>query len=41
MTQVQPAQPDADIVSLADERAVVDLVTSSVFKLWGAVASGR
>jgi predicted Rossmann-fold nucleotide-binding protein len=37
MTQVQPAQPDADIVSLADERAVVDLVTSSVFKLWGAV----
>src|SRR4051794_27597406 len=38
MTQLQTARPDrTGIVSLADEQAVVDLVASSVFKLWGAV----
>jgi uncharacterized protein (TIGR00730 family) len=31
-----PSDP-ADVVSLADEQAVVDLVSSSVLKLWGAV----
>jgi len=35
-TQATPRGP-ADLVSLADEQAVVDVVTSSVLKLWGAV----
>src|SRR3954447_9466404 len=35
-TDTTPATP-GDVVSLADEQAVVDLVSSSVFKLWGAV----
>jgi hypothetical protein len=38
MSKVETARPaPGDAVSLADEQAVVDLVSSSVFKLWGAV----
>jgi uncharacterized protein (TIGR00730 family) len=38
MNKTETARPGpGDVVSLADEQAVVDLVTSSVFKLWGAV----
>ena len=35
-TKKQPAAP-GEVVSLANEQAVVDLVTSSILKLWGAV----
>ena len=35
-TQTQRAAP-GELVTLADEQAVVDVVASSIFKLWGAV----
>src|SRR3954470_19621107 len=39
MKQLQIARPSRPgVVSLADEDAVVDLVASSVLKLWGAVS---
>ena len=38
MTRLQTEAPDSgDIVTLADERAVVDIVSSSILKLWSAV----
>src|SRR5688500_15115225 len=38
MTRLQTEAPDSgDIVTLADERAVVDVVSSSILKLWSAV----
>src|SRR4051812_12191780 len=38
MTQSQPGPgPSTGTVSLADEAAVVELVSSSILKLWGAV----
>jgi hypothetical protein len=38
MTPAETARPrSGESVSLADERAVVDLVASSILKLWGAV----
>ena len=39
MPQAETAAPvdSAEVVTLADEQAVVDVVSSSILKLWGAI----